>query len=115
MTKAEITAPFLKRLRVSTEIDDEDEHAINSLSIAIRQVVNGEAKRVHRDRPSAAVWLSKVLCYDRRSSAPGSVRSWHSTSRVTFPTYRVFFFKSFVSDSHVPSTWTRPWRSKLRR
>ncbi|MET4518177.1 hypothetical protein [Bradyrhizobium sp. I1.7.5] len=115
MTKAEITAPFLKRLRVSTEIDDEDEHAINSLSIAIRQVVNGEAKRVHRGSPIRCCLVIEGLCYDRRLSAPGSVRSWHSTSRVTFPTYRVFFFKSFVSDSHVPSTWTRPWRSKLRR
>jgi len=53
MTKAEITAPFLKRLRVSTEINEEDERAINSLPIATRQMANGEAIASIADRPSA--------------------------------------------------------------
>ena len=115
MTKAEITAPFLKRLRVSTEIDDEDEHAINSLSIAIRQVVNGEAKRVHRGSPircclviEGFVLRSKIVGAGQRQ-----ILAFHEPGDV--PDLQVFFFKSFVSDSHVPSTWTRPWRSKLLR
>jgi len=53
MTKAEITAPFLKRLKVSTEIDEEDERAIRNLPIATRQMANGEAIASIGDRPSA--------------------------------------------------------------
>ncbi|RXT36368.1 Crp/Fnr family transcriptional regulator [Bradyrhizobium betae] len=53
MTKAEITAPFLKRLKVSTEIDEEDERAIKSLPIVTKQMANGEAIASIGDRPSA--------------------------------------------------------------
>jgi CRP-like cAMP-binding protein len=53
MTKAEITGPFLKRLRVSTEIDEEDERAINSLPIVSKRMVNGEPIASVGDRPSA--------------------------------------------------------------
>jgi CRP-like cAMP-binding protein len=53
MTKAEIIAPFLKRLRVSTEIDKEDERAISTLPIVTKQMGNGEAIASTGDRPSA--------------------------------------------------------------
>ncbi|MCK1393974.1 Crp/Fnr family transcriptional regulator [Bradyrhizobium sp. 1] len=53
MTKSEIIEPFLKRLRVSTDIVEEDERAISSLPIVARQVANGEAIASIGDRPSA--------------------------------------------------------------
>ncbi|MFB6452817.1 Crp/Fnr family transcriptional regulator [Bradyrhizobium tunisiense] len=61
MTKAEITAPFLKRLRVSTEIDAEDERAINSLPVVTKQMGNGEVIASTGDRPSACCLVIEVL------------------------------------------------------
>ncbi len=53
MAKAEITDSFLKRLRVSTEIDDEDERAINNLPIAVKQMASGDPIASIGDRPTA--------------------------------------------------------------
>jgi CRP-like cAMP-binding protein len=53
MTKADITESFLKRLRISTEIDQEDERAIRNLPIAVKQVAGGEPIVSVGDRPSA--------------------------------------------------------------
>jgi len=53
MAKAEITDSFLKRLRVSTEIDEEDERAINNLPISVKQMASGEPIVSIGDRPTA--------------------------------------------------------------
>ncbi|UPK31381.1 Crp/Fnr family transcriptional regulator [Bradyrhizobium sp. 195] len=53
MTKTEMTEPFLKRLRINTEIDEEDERAINSLPIATKRMANGELIASVGDRPTA--------------------------------------------------------------
>jgi CRP-like cAMP-binding protein len=53
MTKPDITEPFLKRLRVSTRIDEEDQRAISNLPIAVKQMAGGEPIVSFGDRPSA--------------------------------------------------------------
>jgi CRP-like cAMP-binding protein len=49
----DIFEPFLKRLRVSTEIDDEDESAVRSLPIVVKLMAIGEPIVSLGDRPSA--------------------------------------------------------------
>ena len=49
MAKAEVTDSFLKRLRVSTEIDEEDERAINGLPIIVKQMASGD-RRIFSER-----------------------------------------------------------------
>src|SRR3954447_15645120 len=57
MDKAEIFESFLKRLRVSTEIDAEDEAAIRSLPIVEKRMDGGERIASLGDRPSACCLL----------------------------------------------------------
>jgi CRP-like cAMP-binding protein len=53
MTSADITESFLKRLRLSAEIDEEDERAIRSLPIVVKHMAGGELIVALGDRPSA--------------------------------------------------------------
>jgi CRP-like cAMP-binding protein len=53
MSKTDNIEPFLKRLRVSTKIDEEDERAIRKLPITIKQMGDDEAIVSVGDRPSA--------------------------------------------------------------
>ncbi len=73
MTKADVTEPFLKRLRVSTEIDEEDERAIRTLPISVKPMASGEPIVSFGDRPSACclvvdgfVVRSKIVGTGRR-------------------------------------------------
>ncbi|MCK1331405.1 Crp/Fnr family transcriptional regulator [Bradyrhizobium sp. CW9] len=54
MEKVDIFEPFLKRLRVSTDIDGEDESAVRGLPIAVKRMSGGEPIVSHGDRPSAS-------------------------------------------------------------
>jgi CRP-like cAMP-binding protein len=53
MNKADIFEPFLKRLRVSTDIDEDDERAISALPITVKRMANGDPIALLGDRPSA--------------------------------------------------------------
>ena len=53
MTKADITESLLKRLRLSADIDEEDERAITNLPIRVKQMASGEPIVSLGDRPSA--------------------------------------------------------------
>jgi CRP-like cAMP-binding protein len=53
MDNVDIVEPFLKRLRVSTEIDDEDESAVRRLPITVKRMAGGEPIVSLGDRPSA--------------------------------------------------------------
>ena len=53
MDNVDIVEPFLKRLRVSTEIDDEDESAVRRLPITVKLTAGGEPIVCLGDRPSA--------------------------------------------------------------
>ncbi|MCK1343930.1 Crp/Fnr family transcriptional regulator [Bradyrhizobium sp. 193] len=53
MNNAEIFEPFLRRLRVSTEIDEEDEAAIRHLPITVKRMPGGQPVVSLGDRPSA--------------------------------------------------------------
>ncbi|KRR27637.1 Crp/Fnr family transcriptional regulator [Bradyrhizobium retamae] len=57
MDKAAATSILLKRLRVSTNIDEEDQRAINALPIALKQVRDEESIVSTGDRPSACCLL----------------------------------------------------------
>jgi CRP-like cAMP-binding protein len=52
VSKSEIIEPFLKRLRLSAEIDAQDEGAIRDLPITVRSVSGGEPIVLIGDRPS---------------------------------------------------------------
>jgi hypothetical protein len=73
MTRSENIEAFLARLRVSTEITKEDEHAIRALRITIKQKSDGERIVSTGDRPSTCCLIvdgfvvrSKVVGDGRR-------------------------------------------------
>ncbi|MET4221855.1 CRP-like cAMP-binding protein [Bradyrhizobium sp. LB14.3] len=53
MNRAYIAEPILRRLRVSTEIDADDERAITGLPITVKQMTDGDPVVAVGDRPSA--------------------------------------------------------------
>jgi CRP-like cAMP-binding protein len=73
MITSEKIAPFLARLRISTEITKEDEDAIRALPITVKQKRDGEVIVSRGDRPSACCLIvdgfvvrSKVIGDGRR-------------------------------------------------
>jgi CRP-like cAMP-binding protein len=53
MNRVDIVEPFLRRLRVSTEIDADDERAITDLPITVKRLTDGGPVVSVGDRPSA--------------------------------------------------------------
>ena len=53
MNSHDIVGPLLRRLRVTAEIDEEDEQAVRNLPIAVKRVAAGTPIARYSDRPSA--------------------------------------------------------------
>lgn len=97
MDKAEIFESFLKRLRVSTEIDAEDEAAIRSLPIVEKRMDGGERIASLGDRPSACCLLvdGYVLRSKVVSSGHRQILAFHQPGDV--PDLQSLFLQSWTT------------------